>query len=436
MKSTVNKLEGLNRKVTVEVPEEQVASAFNKVYKTLQKSASIKGFRKGKAPLSAVKTLYGDRVKGDVLQDIISEGYQSALMEHNLHPVNQPDFNFDVLEESQNFTFSAEFEVRPDVKLEKYEGLSVEKEKITINEEQVEKSLENIRTNRAEMTDVEESRPAQLKDTAIIDFEGFIAGEPLDGGKGEDHPLELGSNSFIPGFEDGIVGMNVGDAKEITLTFPEDYHAKEIAGKEVVFKVTLKKLQFKKLPELTDEFAKSFGEYDSLDAFKTAIKDEITKSEEHRVKEDLKNRVLHALVNANPVDVPASLLEQQKANLVEDVHRRMHQQGMNHEQFEEYKEKWDADFTDTATFMIQSNFLIDAIADKLELFPTEADIDAKLNEHALQTGLNVKQLKEYYAKDNRIANLRYQICEEKVVDHLIAKANIKEVEKDKLTPVK
>lgn len=435
MKATVDNLEGLARKITVEIPEEKVNDAFTKVYRGIQKNATIKGFRKGKAPLDTVKKLYSDRVRGDVLQDLVSESYESALQENSLIPLGQPKFDFQELDENKDFSFTAEFEIRPEVKLNKYEGLVVEKEKIEVGDEQVEQSLTNILQSRAESVDVTEERAAQNGDIAIIDFDGTIDGEPLEGGKGSNHPLELGSNSFIPGFEEGVVGMKVRETKDLKLSFPEDYHAKDIAGKEVVFKVTVQKIQEKKLPELNDSFAQSLGEYENVDALKEAIKTEMAQSEEYRIKEDLKNRILHALVKENPVEVPKSLHQQQKAALMEDVHKKMHQQGMSPQDFEAYKEKWNEDFDKTASFMIQSNFLISELTSELKMTPTHQDIENKLNEHSSQTGLAVEQIREFYQKEGRLANLSYQVAEEKVVDFLIEKAQVNEVDKDKLEQI-
>ena len=276
MKSSLDVLEGLNRKLNIEIPENMVSDAFNRMYKGIQKEANIKGFRKGKAPISAIKKLYKDRVKSDVLQNLVSDSYESALNEHSLDPISQPQLAFETFEEDQPFSFSAQFEVRPDVTLKQFEKLKVEQEELNVSGEQVEQILEDIRKSRAEQVPVFEDRAAKEGDVAEIDFEGFVDGAPLPNGSGQGHKLELGSQSFIEGFEEGIVGMKVGANKDLNLSFPAEYHAKEIAGRPVTFKVTLKKLYRKDLPELNDEFAQSMGEYKTLAEHKETIKEDIT----------------------------------------------------------------------------------------------------------------------------------------------------------------
>lgn len=432
MKSSVEKMDGLFRRVKVEIPAQAVNSAFDRVYKGIQKKANIKGFRPGKAPLSTVKSLYGQQVQGDVLNDLLNEGYQNALDEHDLTPIGQPQIQIGEFGQDKDLSFSAEFEVRPEVNLKKYEGLKVEKEKFVLDEAQVDQVLENIRKAQAEQVPVFEDRPAQEGDVAIVDFEGFIDGQPLPNGKGENHPLELGANQFIEGFEEGVVGMRAGTSKDIELKFPEDYHAKDIAGKPVTFKVTLKELKKKSLPELNDELAKKAGPFDSLEALKEAIRQDITENEEKRIQDDLKNRILRELVKNNPVEVPTTLKDQQKQMIIEDVRQRLSQQGMGPEEFEDYKTKWDSDFEDSANFMIQSTFLVDTIAEKENLKVSLRDVEQRIQEYAEKTGIDINRLNEYYKDSDRKSRMAFQMTEEAVVKFLVDKADLKEVDKKDL----
>lgn len=433
MKSTIDKLEGLSRKIKIDIPAEKVNDAFLRVYRGIQQNATIKGFRKGKAPINKIRAEYQDRVQQDVLQDLLAESYQAALIEHSLDPIGQPKINFDNFGEDQSFSFSAELEIRPEINLNKYEGLKATKEKIVIEDKQIDEALENIRQSRFETVPVFEDRPAQTGDVVKLDFEGFMNDAPLDGGNATDHQIELGSQSFIPGFEDAIVGMTINSNKEIHLSFPEDYHATELAGKPITFQVTLKAIEKKVLPELNDEFAKSLGEqFETLDQLKQTIKQDMEANEKNRVDEDLKKNILEELVKENPIEIPAGLKQQQKQALINDVQSKMHQQGLNNEQFEEYKSKWDEDFEKTARFMIHTSFLIDALADKLDLRATEKDVDEQIKMHALQTGLDFSRLKEFYSDDEKRSNLRFKLTEDKVVDYLIDKAEVQEVSKDQL----
>ncbi len=432
MKSSLETVSNLERKLNIEVPASEVQEAIQNALQGIQKHVQLKGFRKGKAPLSAVRAAYGEKLKQDVIQDIIQTKYGEALKEHSLDPISYPTIEFDPLEEDKAFSFTAEFEVRPEVTIKKIEGLPVKTEKLELGDKMVNDTLEDIRKGRAETAPVFEDRAAEKGDVAVIDFKGFIDGAPLENGSAEGHELDLGSNTFIPGFEDGVIGMRPGSNHTIRVSFPADYHVADLAGKPVEFQVTLKELRKKSLPELNDEFAKGLGPYENLEALKTAIREDFEKRESKRVKEDLKNRLMKVLVDNNPVAVPKTLLADQKKALIEDFEKRMQQQGMPPDQFNDYKSKWDNDFEQTASYMIQSSFLIDKIANEQNLRATNADVEAKLQEYAQQSGIELSRLAEFYGEQERRARLVYQVTEEKVLDYLISKAKLEEVPREQL----
>lgn len=433
MKTTLEKPSKLERKLHVEVPAEKVNETLERVYANIQDSVTIKGFRKGKAPIATVKTMYKDRVQDDVIREIIESNYFEAVQSEKLEPISQPQFEFDKLIEGEAFKFTASFEVKPEVKLEQHEGLPVEKEKLELDDERVDSHLLRLRESKATEAPLFEDRPAQKGDLATVDFEGFIAGAPVENSKGVDQTVELGNSGFIPGFDDGIIGMRTGITSSLNLKFPEDY-PNDLANKDVTFKVTLKKLAKKSLPDLNEDFVKTVSDFKSVDELKNAIRDDIKKSEEGRIKKDLRNRILKALVERNPVEVPPTLLREQKMALMADIQQRMQQQGFNQDQFKEYVAKWDQDFENSAKFIIQSSFLINAVADKHGLKATSNEMDERLTTYAAETGIEVKKLKEFYGQPDRQSSLRFQITEEKVVDYLISKANVRELSKDKLTP--
>lgn len=432
MKSNLETVSTLERKLNIEVPAAEVQAAFERLFKGIQRNATIKGFRKGKAPIGTVKSIYKDRVQQDVIQDIVQRHYSTAIQEHKLDPISYPAIEFDQMDEANDFKFTAEFEVRPEVTLAKTEGLEVKKEKSEITDETVATTLEEIRKNRANLETVSEARAAQMGDTAVIDFEGMIDGEPLENGAALGHALELGTNSFIPGFEEGVMGMKVGESKNVDIAFPAEYHLAKLAGKPVSFKVTLNELKSRVMPELNDEFAKSMGPYESLDGLKKAVREDMAKREEQRINDETKNRLMKALVETNPVHVPKTLMKEQKKALIEDFKNRTSQQGMTPEQFEDYKMKWDDDFEKSASFMIQSSFLIDKIAAQNDIKATPADMDIKLRDYATQTGIELKRITEFYKDSERRSRLAYQVTEEKVVAFLLAKAKVKEVSKEEL----
>ncbi len=425
MKSTLDKLDGLARKLNIELPPESVQAGFDKMYREIQRDVEIKGFRKGKAPLAQIKSLYGEKVKSDVLQDLVSEHYAQALQEHSLEPIGYPKINFDQgLEENKAFSFTAELEVRPEVVLNKYEGLEVKKEEVVIDEKQVDQVLENIQQSQSETNTVFEDRPAREGDIAELDFSGSVDDQPLEGAQAQGHLLELGSKRFIPGFEEGVIGMKAGDQKTLELSFPEDYHNRELAGRPIRFEVTLKAIKAKSLPDLNDELAKKVGGFETLEALKEDIRKDLAQREEKRVRDELRNQIIKALVQANPVEVPEGLKQEQKEMIIEDVRKRMADQGLPPEEFEEYKRKWDSDFNDSAALMVQSTFLVDALAQKLQLNATHEDLNQRLQEYAQQTGIELERIREFYGEQNRMSRLAFQITEEKVVNYLLDKAQI------------
>lgn len=432
MKSTVDRLDGLARKINVEIPVEKVQKAFDKVYKAIQKKANIKGFRAGKAPIATIKTMYRDQVSSDVVNELINEFYPNALEEHKLDPVGYPKVAFEPIEETKGFSFTAEFEVRPDVEVKKYEGLPVVKEKLEIGDDRVSTILDNIRSQQAELTTVFDDRAVGEGDVAVINFVGKVNGEPLPNGSAERHELEIGAKQFIEGFEEGLLGMKIGDSRVLNLRFPDGYHEASLSGAPVAFDVKLTGIKKKVLPEINDELAKKLGPFESLAALKERIRKDIEESEGKRIMEDVRNRIVKALVEANPVEAPRSLVEQQKQALEEDFKGRMKQQGLGESEFEQYKQKWSKDFEESATFMVKSTFLLDNLADKLGLRAKSEEIETKIQEYAAQTGIEMARLQEYYGKPERRSRLSFQVTEEKVVNMLIEKAKVTEVPKEKL----
>lgn len=430
MKSNIENVSSLHRKVNIEVPAEVVQNTFNRIFQSIQREVAIKGFRKGKAPIATIKNMYADRVQQDVAQELIQMHYVKVLTEHKLEPISNPEFEFDTPTESKDFSFSATFDVRPEVNLKKYEGIEVDKEKFVFDDKKVEEVLQNIRTQRAALEDVTDGRAAQTGDIAIVDFEGFVDGKPLENGTGTGHQLDLGAKQFIDGFEEGVVGMKVGDHKTLNLTFPNPYHAAELAGKPVEFKVTLTGLKHKVMPELNEEFLATLGGPTNLEDLKKTIREDLESNEKKRIEDAFKNRLLKKLVQENPVDVPASLKNEQKKSLIEDFKKRMTEQGMNASEFEDYVQKWDKDFENTAAEMIQSSFLVDAIAKKHDLHAKPDDLTKKYQEYAAQTGIEEARIREFYARPEQTSRLAYMVTEEKVMELLNKSVKVKEVSAD------
>lgn len=430
MKSTLEDISNLEKQLKIEVPGDKVKEEFLKAYKYLQKEVDMKGFRKGKAPIAKIKAIYGDRIKSDVAQNIVQDTYWNALQEHNLTPVSMPSIDFGELSEDESFNFTATFEIRPEVKINKKSGFQVEKEKLDISEERINGVIDNIRQSHATYEPVKLIRPLKEGDFAMIDFEGYVDDKPLENGSAKDHMLEIGANQFIPGFEEALIGMQKDETKSISLRFPEDYHVQELKGKPVVFKVSLKDIKTKQLPELNEEFLKKIDQ-SSIDELKNQIKQEVEQSEKRRIESETRDQLIKAFVDANPVEVPKALFEEQRKALVNDFQNRLKQQGFSDENFQEYQDKWNEDFDKTATFMVQSAFLIDQLSDEENLKATNADVDNKIEEMAKQVGMEKEKVAAFYKEKNGLSKLEYQITEDKVYDYLLKNSTITEVEKKK-----
>ncbi len=425
MMSTLEKLSGLSRKLSIQVPAENVRDAFEKVYKGIQKNATIKGFRPGHAPLATIRTMYKDRVMDDVLQDLISQSYQKALSEHSLEPVGQPKLRVEQFDEENPFSYTAELEIRPEIHLKKYEGLTVKKETREVTETHIQEALQRLFDSSAELVPIFEDRGALAGDVATLDFHAEMNGQPLENAHAHDYDLEVGSGRSIPDFENGVIGMKVGEHRHVDVTFPTDYHATEIAGKKALFHLTLKALKKKSAPELNDEFAKKAGPFESLSDLKAGIHKELTADNERQSQDDLRNGILRALMTENPVQLPVSMVERQKELIENDVRERMKRQGMtSEEEFQEYKTKWSDDFEQSAQFMVHTSLLIDKLADELKLWATEDEFQNRIQEFSKSTGIEPARMTEFYSSPDRKSRLMFQITEEKVVQHLLSKAQI------------
>lgn len=432
MKSDIESLSNLERKLNIQIPAETVNTEFNNAFKYLQKSVEIKGFRKGKTPLATIRSLYTDKIKGDVAQNLVQNFYFKALKEHDVTPVGMPDIDFKPPNENEDFEFSAKFEVQPDITLTKVEGLEAKKEKVDVTEDQINQNIDTILENQSKMEDVILIRDLKEGDFADIDFTGFMDGAPLENGAAKGHVIEIGSDSFIPGFETALIGLKPGETKRIGLKFPEDYHVEELKGKPVEFDVVLNKIQQKMKPQLNDDFVKGLGEQNSVDEFKDQLKKDMQDAEEKRTEQELKNRLFKSLVEANPFDVPETLVKEQRSALVDDFKQRMQGQGIGEQEFAAYQDKWTQDFSDTADFMVRSALLIQKIAKDNNLNADPDDVTAKLQEFADQTGLDLSKVREFYKDGQQSANLEFQITEDKVFQFLLDKAQITEVPKEEL----
>ena len=425
MSVKIEEVSSIKKKLIVEVASEKVDKAISKAYKKIGKTAKVKGFRAGKVPESVLEKYYGAQMEQDVLTSLINDTYFKALQENDILAIGEPSIvESSGINKGEAFTYEAEVEIKPEVTAKDYTKLSLEKEKFVADPKAVEGQLEEMRTSKAQL-EVTKRKKTREGDSVVIDFEGFIGDEAFDGGKGEDHVLELGSGSFIPGFEDQVIGMKREESKDVEVSFPEDYGQAELAGKPAVFKVLMKEIKEKVVPELDDEFAKGFGA-DTLDELKEQLQTSYETQETNRVENDLREKLVGILIERNPVEVPEAMIAKQLDYMYENISNRMKSQGMSAEMLGITPESFRENYRTTAIEQVSGNLILEAIGRQENIVAEESEIDAKLEEIATMANAPIDMVKKYYAGPEARSGLMAQIAEEKVVGFLLESAKVKE----------
>ena len=402
MSVQVEKLEKNMAKLTVEVPAEDVEKAIQGAYQKTKKSINIPGFRKGKAPRQLIEKMYGKEVfYSDAVDAMLPKAYSDAVEECGEEIVSYPKIDVVQIESGKPFIFTAEVAVKPAVTLGEYKGIQVEKAPIEVTDEEIEAQVNKEREANSRTVTVED-RAVQKGDIATIDFEGFVDGVAFDGGKGENYDLEIGSNTFIPGFEDQLVGAEIGKELDVNVTFPEEYGAKELAGKEAVFKCKVNGIKVKELPEADDEFAQEVSEFDTLDEYKADIKAKLLKDKEDEAKRAKEDAVIGKIVENATMDIPDAMVEYQTQQMLDDFGRRMQSQGLSLEQYFQFTGMTEADYKEQmkprALQNIQSRLVLEAVAEAEKLEATEEDLEKEYAKIAEQYKLDVDKVKEIFGE--------------------------------------
>ena len=402
MSVQVEKLEKNMAKLTVEVPAEDVEKAIQGAYQKTKKSINIPGFRKGKAPRQLIEKMYGKEVfYSDAVDAMLPKAYSDAVEECGEEIVSYPKIDVVQIESGKPFIFTAEVAVKPAVTLGEYKGIQVEKAPIEVTDEEIEAQVNKEREANSRTVTVED-RAVQKGDIATIDFEGFVDGVAFDGGKGENYDLEIGSNTFIPGFEDQLVGAEIGKELDVNVTFPEEYGAKELAGKEAVFKCKVNGIKVKELPEADDEFAQEVSEFDTLDEYNADIKAKLLKDKEDEAKRAKEDAVIGKIVENATMDIPDAMVEYQTQQMLDDFGRRMQSQGLSLEQYFQFTGMTEADYKEQmkprALQNIQSRLVLEAVAEAEKLEATEEDLEKEYAKMAEQYKLDVDKVKEIFGE--------------------------------------
>ncbi len=398
MSLQVEKMEKNMAKLTIEVSAEDVEKAMQSAYQKAKGRISIPGFRKGKAPRKMIEQMYG---KGVFLEDavnaLIPEHYSKALGECELDIVSQPKIDLVQTEPGKALIFTAEVAVKPEVTLGEYKGVEVPKSEIEVTDEEVDAEVKKEQEKNSRTINVED-RAAQLNDIVTIDFEGSVDGVPFDGGQATEYPLTLGSNTFIPGFEDQLVGAKVGDDVDVKVTFPEEYQAKELAGKEAIFKCAVKKIEAKELPELDDDFAKDVSEFDTLAEYKEHVKTNLVEKKENEAKHAKEDAAVDKIIENAQMDIPEAMLETQCRQMLDDFSRRMQSQGLSMDQYFQFTgmtaEKMMEDMKPQALKRIQTRLVLEKVAEVENIQPTEEEVNEEISKMAEAYKMEADKLKE------------------------------------------
>ena len=398
MSVQVENLEKNMAKLTIEVAAEEFEKAVQAAYMKNKNKITIPGFRKGKAPRVMIEKMYGAGIFfEDAANALIQREYPKAAEESGLDIVSYPEIDVVQVEKGKSFIFTAEVAVKPEVTLGEYKGLEVEVTPVEVTEEEVAAELKREQENNSRTIDVDDRAVAQ-GDMVTLDFEGFVDGVAFEGGKGTDYPLTIGSNSFIPGFEDQLVGAELNKEVEVNVTFPEDYHANDLAGKAAVFKCTVKAIKVKELPELDDEFAKDVSEFDTLDAYKADIEKKLKERKEAVAKREREDKAVDAVIENAQMDIPEAMLMTQCRQMLDDFSRRMQSQGLSMDQYFQFTgmtaDKMMEDMKPQALKRIQTRLVLEKVAEVENIQPTEEEVNEEISKMAEAYKMEADKLKE------------------------------------------
>lgn len=415
------KLEGNSGVLTIEVGEEQVKEGLNVAFQKVVKKVNVPGFRKGKMPRGMFEKRFGvESLYQDALDILLPEAYENAIVETGIEPIDRPDIDIEQMEQGKVLIFKATVQVKPEVKLGEYIGLEVEALDTNVTDEDINKELETLQSRHAELV-IKEDGKAENGDTVVMDFEGFVDGETFEGGKGDNYSLELGSGSFIPGFEEQLVGVSAGESKDVEVTFPEEYHAAELAGKPAVFKTTVHEIKAKELPTLDDEFAKDVDdEVETLDALKGKIKTRLEDDKKHEAMHHLQDSLVEKATANAEVEIPTVMVENEINRMMKEFEQRLQSQGMNLElyfQFSGHDESvLRAQMKEEAEKRVRVNLTLEAIVKAENIVVTDEDVNEELKNMAEMYKMTVEAIEKALGS---LDGIKGDLKLKKAVDFLI-----------------
>lgn len=428
MSVQVEKLEKNMAKLTIEVSAEELEKALQSAFVKNKDKISVPGFRKGKVPRQMIEKMYGPSIfYEDAANELIPEAYEKALDECEENIVSSPEIDVTQIEKGKPFIFTATVALKPEVKLGKYKGVKVDKADAAVTDEEVDAEINKERENSARNIEVTD-RAVKDGDMVVLDFEGFVDGVAFDGGKGENYPLTIGSGSFIPGFEEQLVGAEIGVEKEVNVTFPEDYQAEELKGKAAVFKCTIKEIKEKELPELDDEFASEVSEFETLAEYKADVKAKLTEKKEKEAKDAKEAAVIEAIVNDSEMEIPEAMLKTQQKQMVDEFAQRIQMQGLSIDQYFQFTgttyDKMIEQVKPQAEKRIQSRLVLEAIVAAEKIEATEEDYEEELKTMAETYQMEVDKVKELLPEKS-VTQIKEDLAVRKAADFVVENAKTK-----------
>lgn len=414
-------------KLTVEVPAEEFEQALKTSYNKNKNRFNIPGFRRGKAPQAMVEKMYGVGVLyEDAADEAINNTYAQAMDESGLEIVSRPEISIEQIEKGKPFIYVATVAVKPEVTLGEYKGIEVEKARPEVTEADLEAELKKVQDQNSRLVTIED-RPVQDGDQTVIDFEGFVDGAPFEGGKAEAYPLTIGSHSFIDTFEEQLIGKSIGEEAEINVTFPAEYHAAELAGKPAVFKVTVKEIKAKELPELNDEFAGEVSEFETLEEYKADLKAKLEEKKQAQATTENENNVVAKVVENASMDIPEPMIDQQVRNMIDSYARRMQSQGLTLEQYMQFTgmtmEQLQEQTRPQAEKQIRTRLVLEAVAEKENIEVSDEAVEAELKKMAEAYKMELDQIKGFMG-ENELKQIKQDLAVQEAVDFLVAEAKL------------
>ena len=428
MSVQVENLERVWLSFTIEVAGDEFEAALNKAYQKSKNKINLPGFRKGKAPRAMIEKMYGAGIfVEDAANIIIPDAYESAAKESELEIVAQPEIAVEQAEKGKPFIFTATVAIKPDVTLGDYKGIEVEKKEAEVSEDEISAEIDRVRESNARMITIDD-RATQDGDTVVIDFDGYVDGEQFEGGKAEDYTLVLGSHSFIDNFEDQLVGKNIGDDVEVNVTFPEQYQAEELQGKPALFKVKIKEIKVKELPELDDDFAQDVSECDTLDAYKEEVKSKLVKTKEDDIKREKEDAVIEKIIENATMEIPEQMVDAQTRQMTQEFAQRLQSQGLSLEQYMQFTgltpQKMQEELKPQALKRIQSRLVLEAVVEAEKIEATQEDIEKEIENMAKMYQMEADKLKELVGEEEKkqiALDMAVQKAVEFVVDAAVEK---------------